>query len=547
MENGKSKTNSDIFDFPFSIFHFFCLSLFLLFSTSCRSAPTDLRSLAPADALVYLETNDLRKTLEALSENEAFKEAAAREPDFSALDGVQFAVAVTGFETSEEPAADERAALNFKPRFVAIADTHRFKPTAVAIAESQIGRYARGIYGSDAKLEKSARANAEFFVWTSRDGRKIFAAVAGGVIYFGNDESVINECLEIERGAAESLLKNENLARAREAASDKNEIAFGYVSPEGVAQIGNLAAVSFAVGASENGDARAFIAGAAPQIIRKSVKEISWTATKNGRGVEDSISISLDGETAAVLKETLKPSAINAQTDSAEFLPPDVLTATRYNLQNPQTAWRGLLFAAEKHADAEGAKILAQASNGLLEPYGISDAETFLSAVDSSVLTARFGGDEEKSIAVFAVKDAEKIKKSIAQINFKAKPEKLQNADVWKSEDGETIAAFAADKLILGDDADAVRQCLEAKRNGRGLTGNQLFQKFAESKSVAVTFTRDADAAEKIVEILGETKEENKSAATVYLTETDFTETGIVRRSVSAFGLIGTILETLEN
>lgn len=556
MENEKSKMENikNVFlRFPFSVFRFPFFTFLIFFicalGFSCRSsAPTDLRAFAPADALVYLETNDLKKTLEALTENKTFAEIARRKPDFSALENVQVAVAVTGFETDEQQIADEQSILNFKPHFVAIADTHRWNRAAASVAESEIGRFARVVYGDDVKLEKSEKADAKFFVWTSRDGRKIFAVVSGGVIYAGNDESVLDKCLEIRRGgaAAENLSKNEFLAGARQKAINENKIAFGYVSRAGVAQIGNVAAVSLAIGATESDDARAFIASAAPQIFRKSIEEIVWTAARSESGIEDVISIRTSGETASVFNETLKPNA-KPQIASIEFLPAEVSSATRYNLQNPQTAWRSLLFVAAKQADERNRKILALVSDGLLAAYGISaNAETFLSAVDSDILTARFDDEGEKSAAIFTIRDAEKIKKSIGEINFKSLPKKTENADVWESDDGEIVAAFAGNKLILGD-GESVTKCLEAKRSGRNFTTNQFFGKFSQSKSVAVTVAKDADEAEKIVQVLGEAKDENKKITTLFLTETDFGETGVERRTVSAFGLLGEILAATGN
>lgn len=392
MENGKLRDGFHIFRFPFSVFRFFLIFLCAINLSCHSSAPTDLRAFMPAGTLVYLETNDLSETLSALTENEAFEELAAGKPDFSALANVQFAVAVTGFELSEQQVADEQAILNFKPRFVAVADTHAFfDSSAASIAETQIGKLARQIYGDDVKLEKSERADARFFVWTSGSGgRKIFSAVAGGFIYVGNDESVLDECLEIRRGAAESLLKNERLERARQNAngedkSGANRIAFGYVSTEGAAQIANLAGVSLAIEATEDDDARGFIARVLPEIFQKSVREISWTATKNNRAIEDKISILMNDETALILNETMQPQA-HVQTNSVAFLPSDVFSATAYNLQNPLTAWRGSLFAVGKQTDAGSAKILNEFSGSLLEPYGISDAETFLGAVGSSTL-----------------------------------------------------------------------------------------------------------------------------------------------------------------
>lgn len=518
--------------------------LWLFFVASCASKPTDLRTLAPSETLVYLETNDAAKTLNSLTENKAFEQLAKSKPDFSAFENIQIAVVVTGFEASEQKVTGENSVLNYKPRFALIADTHTWKFLAVSTAENQIGKFARETYGDDVKLEKSEKADAKFFVWTSGDGRKLFAAVSHSLIYVGNDESVIDKCLAVRRGAAENLLKNENLARVRENAKSENLVAFGYVAPEGVAQIANLAGVSAAIEATEEDAGRTLIAQILPPILRGTTKEIVWTANKSEQGIEDKISVSLQGETASIFKETLAPNA-EFQTNSAEFLPSDVFSATRYDLKNPLVAWRSLLLVTAKNTDALSGKILTQFSNQLLESYSISDAETFLSANDSDVLTAQSDADGDQSVVIVSVRDQEKMKKSISnEINFKAKPEKAENADVWKSEDNQIAAAFVENKLILGD-GEMVLKCLRAKQTGENFTENAAFQKFAASKSVAVTYSKDTASAEKLVSVLSEAQE-NKAATTAYLTETNFTEKGVERRTVSAFGLLGTILEQLD-
>ncbi len=542
------KTQFQISNFRFQILKtsvFICVYLWIIFLISCASKPTDLRTLAPAETLVYIEVNDLAKTLNALTESKTFQELAADKPNFSAFENVQVAVVVTGFETSEQKVTNDDSILNFKPHFAVIADTHAWKPTAVSIAENKIGKFAKDNYGEDVKLEKSEKADAKFFVWTSSDGRKLFSAVSHSVIYVGNDESVLDKCLAVGRGAAESLLKNENVARARENAKNENLLAFGYAAPEAVAQIANLAGVSAAIEATEEDAGRSFIVRILPQILRNTTREILWTANKSEQGIEDSIFVSLNNETASVFKETLTSNSETETNATAEFLPPEIFSATRYNLKNPLIAWRSLLLVTAKNTDALSGKLLVQLSDSLLEPYEVTNAETFLSQIDPEILTAQFDADGEKSVVIVTVKDAEKLKKSISnQINFKTSPEKQENADVWHSEVNQTAAAFVENKLILGE-TESVLKCLQAKGSGQNFTKNPIYQKLKQSKSVAFTFAKDTDSAKKIVEVLGNARE-NKDAVTAYITETRFTEKGIERKSVSAFGLLGTLLEQLE-
>jgi hypothetical protein len=514
-----------------------CAFAFLLFCISCSSKPTDLRSFVPSDTLVYLETNDLRKTLDAMTSSKAFQDAAKSKTDFSALANMQVAVAVTGFETSENQVTTENSVLNFKPRFVAIADTHAWNWQTTSFTENKLGEFVNEVYGGEVSLEMIDKKSGKSFVWTATDGRKVFAYVENSLIFFGNDETSIEKCLSVKRGEADSFAKNGKSFEKAE-----NNLAFGYVSGDGVSQIANIVGVSTAIDATEGDEERSFIAKVLPEILRKSAKEIIWTATKNEQGIEDNFEIALTTEVVNVVKETLVGSA-QKQTNSTAFLPNEVFSVTKYNLQNPQIAWRSLLLVTAKQTDELSGKIIVAFADSLLEPYGISDAETFLSAVDSQILTAQFDSEGENSVVIADVKTAEILKKSIGETNFKKAPEKNSNADVWKSDDGEIIAAFVENKIILGD-GESVLKCLQAKQNGQDFTKNPLFGKFNESKSVAVTLGKDS--GEKIVEVLSEKKAENLKMTTNFLTETRINAQGIERKTVSPFGLIGTILEQFK-
>jgi hypothetical protein len=514
-----------------------CTFAFLLFCLSCSSKPTDLRLFVPSETLVYLETNDLRKTLDAMTSGKAFQDAAKSKPDFSALANMQIAIAVTGFETSENQVTTENSVLNFKPRFVAIADTHAWNWQTNSFTENKLGEFVNEVYGGEVSLEMFDKKNGKSFVWTATDGRKVYAFVENSLIFFGNDESAIEKCLSVKRGEAESFAKNGKSFEKAE-----NSLAFGYVSGDGVSQIANIVGVSAAIDASDGDEERSFIAKVLPEILRKSAKEIVWTATKNEQGIEDKYDIVLETETAKVVKETLVVSSQN-QTNSTAFLPNDIFSVTKYNLQNPQIAWRSLLLVTAKQTDELSGKIIVAFADSLLEPYGIDNAETFLSTVDSQILTAQFDAEGENAVVIADVKNAEVAKKSIGETNFKKAPEKNSNAEVWKSDDGEIIAAFIENKIVLGD-GESVFKCLQAKQNGQDFTKNPLFGKFNESKSVAVTLGKDS--GEKVVEVLNEKKAESLQMTTNFLTETRINAQGIERKTVSPFGLIGTILEQFK-
>jgi hypothetical protein len=251
-------------------------------SLSCTSKPTDMRSLAPADSLVYLETNDVAAALRPIVDSKPFNDVAKYKPDLSALKGVQLAVAVTGFETSEEKLTEENSIGRIQPHFVAIADTHAWNYQAVAFAEHKLGAFVADIYDSEPTLEKGEKNGGKYFTWTAPDGRKAYALVVDRLIYFGNDESSIDKALAVRRGEADSITKTGKLAPA-----ERTTLARGYVSTDGVGQIASLISVKFANESNRDSELQTAIVDVLPQLIRSTVKEMNWTATRASNGIED--------------------------------------------------------------------------------------------------------------------------------------------------------------------------------------------------------------------------------------------------------------------
>ena len=512
-----------------------CFVALLLASTSCGSKPIDPRTVIPGDSLVYLEANDLESVMRAVTDNPTFEQLAKAKPDFSALSGIRLAVAVTGFETSEQQVADEQFIGKVTPRFVAVAETNAWKFQAESFTENQLGEFINGLYGGEVDLTTEAKYDGKFYVWTSRDGRKAFALVQGSVIFFGNDESSIEKCLAVKRGEAESIANNPKTAAGE-------RLAFGYVSPEGFAQIANLAGASFAVQASEDGSVMSFIARVLPEIVRNSANEATWTAVKGDHGIEDRLTIAANPEVAKILNETLVPSE-STKNDAISFLPADIVSATRYDLKEPQIAWRSVLLTAQKQTDVLSGDLLVEFSSALFEPYAIADPETFLSAVQPHILTAKFDADGDRQVVIAGVGEWDKIMRSIDKdINFTKKPEEVQGGLLWKSEDGELSAAFTVGFIIVGD-TESVRKCIAARFGSSELSAIPRFNLFAEGRAAAVTFGSDPESAAKIVDVISARKDENANAVTTYITETRFNQNGIERRTISDSGLIGSMIE----
>ncbi len=524
-----------------------CLCVSVVVITSCGSKPIDPRTVIPADSLVYLETSDLGKVLEAITSNPKFQELAKTKPDTSALNGIRLSIAVTGFQTSEEAVSEENAVLNFKPHFVAVAETNAWNYQAMNFAENKLGEFINDIYGGEIELVTADKHGGKYFTWTAQDGRKAFALVRGSLILFGNDESSIEKCIAVQNGESESIAKN---AKVSALASDS--LASGYVSKDGVAQIANIAGLSFAMGASEEGEVKSFIARVLPEVVRNSITEASWTARRLDDGqIEDSYTFSVAPDTAKVLSETIVPGARD-ELALERFIPKDFVSATHYNLKNLQIAWRSILLTASAKLDPVSGNLISGFSGSLFEPYGIENPEIFLSGVTGPIQTIRLDPDGEEVVAVVRIRDLELVKRALAkELNLAASHAadhtKLtpDSQILWRSKDDELAAAIREEVLIVGD-ARTVEKCLNSYILLDADTPHTETGPLASSNAAVVTMGSNSDPQARLVAVLTDRKNENAALIQTYTTETRFNQNGVERRTVSDFGLIGLIIARLD-
>ncbi len=488
-----------------------------------------MRTLVPAETLVYLESNDLAAALQPIVDSKPFTDVAKSKPDLSALKGVQVAVAVTGFETTEEKLTDEHSVGRIQPQFVAVADTHAWNYQAVGFAEKKLGAFVEKIYDSEPTLEKSDKNGGKYFTWKANDGRKAYALVVDSLIYFGNDETAIDKCLAVRRGEADSIAKAGKVVPAA-----PGTLASGYVGPDGIAQIANIIGLKFASELGEDSEVQSAIAGILPQLLRKSVTDVTWTQTKNEQGIEDNYSITMPAEIANIFNETM---ATNGEAPELLFSKlPDPTSATRYNLKNPQVSWRSVLLVLRKLSDPPAANMFGVLSGVLFEPYGIHDPETFLSSVDSNIVTGKVGHEGDNVFAVATMRDLPKARSSI---DPDLKP---LNPSYWRDNENEIEAVFRDSRIVIGSKGALV---FLFDHGGEPLPPTDLLTKLGQSKAPIATVGKDNSTSSQIVDMLVPSKTENTKVASTYFTETRFTKTGIDRRTTSDFGLIGLIIAQL--
>ncbi|MFN2500844.1 MAG: hypothetical protein ABR530_02405 [Pyrinomonadaceae bacterium] len=507
-------------------------------SLSCSSEPTDLRALVPVETLVYLETNDLGAALQTVVESYAFERAAASKPDLSPLKGVQLAVAITGFESSEQVLTEEHSVGRIQPRFVAVVDTHLWSWQTSAFVENKLGSFVADSYGAKVTVERSDKHGGTYFVWSTVDGRNAFALVLGSLVLFGNDETLFEKCLAVKRGEAESIH-----TVGKVPSLNVDGLAVGYVSTDGVGQIASVIGLKMASEAGDESEIQSAIAGILPMLIRNSITDITWTAAKTDQGIEDKLKISTTTEVAPVLNETLTPDAAVDQS-LFELVPPDAPSITLYNLKTPHVAWRSVLLAARTQTDPVAGQIIAAFSGASFEPYGIGDGELFLSGAGTNLVTANFDAEGEKPVVIASILVDTNVRKALLDDLKPHKPwtDEL-GVEMLRSDEGDLAAAFIGTKIVVGN-AEGVIGCVRARSSGKDIGRSPaLVQKFT-SNSSATTLATDWSTPGSIARVLSEKRTDQTGAA--YITETRFTRTAVERRTVSELGLIGSIIAQLD-
>lgn len=506
-------------------------------SFSCGSSPTGLRSMAPRNTLIYFETPDLGALLTRLADSPSII-GGRRRFDPSAVDGMEVAIAVSGFEASESPVTDREAVLNFRPEFTLIAETHAWSWQMDGIVRATLGAFVDAQYGAGTRLTTEDRGGDQWYVWTGEDGRKAFAAVSGSKIFFANNERGIRDCLDAKDGRVDSLMKNARLSRQYESAGAK--LVFGYVSKAGVDKLSEFAGVSVAMDRSGGAGAQTVISSVFPQLIRNSVREIVWTARPESLGIEDAIDIRLEPKAAEAFENSMRPFP-SADPQMLDLVPANAYSVTRYNLRDPRVAFRSLLLVSASRVDADAAKFIPLLGNSLLEPYGVADPEAFLSVCSPFILTMQFDEAGDETAAVVRTENFEALRKSLLS-GFRPRGEPSAN----ELEDPESgLLVVRSGKYVVLGEPESVAKVLatggKSASGGGDIRASDGFDLARRPEHTVVTISRDRSSAEEVASVFvsgtAKVKVDNYS-----VTITDLKRSGAERTYRSAFGFPGRVV-----
>ena len=282
-----------------------------------------------------------------------------------------------------------------------------------------------------------------------------------------------------------------------------------------------------------------------------------WTSRAYLTGIEDRYLIALQPS----IIERLKPTFTTAKGDSQiqRVLPNDVYSVSSYRFAEPAAAWQSLKTSVSSQVDVLSAIVFSSVLKSALLSYGIDDADAFLGGADGELLTLQLDETDERAILIAGVRDRARLRELVTgKFGMRRLNEPAGESETFKDGQGEFMASFIDDFIVIGAAAD-VRRYVEGRRaNAAILTTEKLrrmtsYVSSPDSASI-VTYTDDSDRVRSflsamIVAIGAQTPpghlDEVLSGLPYSVTETTLGDRGIERSTRSPLGQFSTLLPLL--
>jgi hypothetical protein len=538
-------------------------------------ARVDLADYAPADALVYVEFNDLAGVARAIQYTDAWKAAApitqsqprgenrvltaAARAGVAPIESVLFtraqvALVVLGLNTSEQ---DDT--LKVKPEVAVIAETHttrwRTKPAAVEAVQ----RLANFAYGASTCTERSG--DADYVECSSNGGeRKLIGAVDGTLVILGNSDNAVRNCLEVRRGARPSIRTDAEFLRSRSSVTTEQSLGFGYISSANSAKLFSWAAPLLMGMAPGDQQVQQLLAVSAGKILRG----IAWTAVPARGGIEDRFLFSLEPGVIARLQPAFETS--ERDENIWKMVPGSFQSLTIYRSREPAAAWSSLGSAVALKLDALPAVLFGSLLKSSLLVYGISNPKEALAAMSPPLLTMKPSAGIDGSVLIARVSDEARLRKALQEeddaIVGVGKTQILEGLQAEPEPDpAKQFSAVFADGYVILGKTENMRPALAELRKGQATVTEEkksVQDSARDSTAAIVTYSNDEARLTNFISTLlmlqGRrlTSEEfarlqdTVGRSSFAASETRLGQTGIERRTRSAFGQFSTFTSLLQ-
>ena len=522
-----------------------------------RPQQADLAGYAPASSLVYLECNSLMEVADALISTASWNKVrpfigagsdnwtSSQTRRFIAFTGIGptpgviLARAQVAMVMLDLGAREDGDTITLKPEAALLIETHTSEARIKNTVEDALKQFAERSYGKPT-LKRIDINGDEFLSWTSpENNRQIVAMIDGSLVIVANSERAVSACLEARRGQRPNLRSDPELQQMRAGLSANNALAFGFVSSSHTAELLSLGAPVLFGRAPGEAQFNKLIANSAPKILGSA----GWSSTSVSGAIEDHYLFSLQPPVISAMRPLFQP----ASADQAfNFIPADVHSLTVYRFSDPAQTWRGLQTTLSSQLDTLSAILMVSVLKSALLPYGIQDPEKFLRLTGPEMMTARLKVDSSGSILIAKVRDETQLRELL----------KSSTIPPDNDEPERRLAVHFQDGYVLMGAEDDIQRCREA---AKAQSSNVKLPYFRSSDPIAaniVTYSKDTPRIRNFIAGLNRaqgrftvpdptTLDQTIDQFPYAITQTSLSETGLNRKTRSAFGQFSALVPLL--
>lgn len=521
----------------------------LYFAFGRKPVRVDMTRYAPADALLFAELGDLPETSAKLTETLFWKELRpaigfpdqllylgsgagfARQfdlgPDEARLLGrAQWAVVVTGVTTEgkpvvnpappsttstpkpekkDEPARAEKPKsgesegtlgleLSVTPRLAFLIKSNISLGAAERLAAARLPLLAKKLFGAEAVREDANYQQVPILRFRSPGSSKaLVAAVVGDLLVVGNDEPTLQSCLDVIAARKPALADVPALASARTAVKGDTATLFAFVSPAGIARLGQFGFGFLPESVMTNPSAQALVETA----VKGMTDGLAYGASVEDGRVTDRYLFTLHPEAAA----SLRPHAgtLPRPPRSVELISGDGVTACSVTgVKGPFEAIDKTQQAISARSNIAVAFLIKEVANALRAKYGLGPRDTLDGALGGEIAHVTYS--DKASVWLFEVKDRVRVlpvlDRYLRTDSAAISNETLDGVElVVSSHPDGRAAAFLGDFLVVGPKPVLQRLIRERGKAPSGLMA--LFrEKQAADNAAIISFSMKNDREE---------------------------------------------------
>ncbi|HLM56212.1 MAG TPA: DUF3352 domain-containing protein, partial [Pyrinomonadaceae bacterium] len=446
------------------------------FARPSRAENPRLERYLPADAVGFIQVNDLRAQALKIVESEAWREFTKQNQAASslfmmtanhagALDA-SYAVALLG--------AGQDAEGRRRPEVVMIAEFNSWG--ARRTFENRVLRFVReaGEKGVTKKEEKYEKATINVLTREGRDGSFVYAQ-SGETLYLSNSAAAVKRALDVKAGKAQSLETNATFAQARSRSGAQAEGLFGFLDGAALKRLIDEAP------AGEGRSGAAAFRELFHGVGADGVQSASFTsAFDDGRVVERFVVNAPEkgGVLAAVAANPPTPQALLA------FVPEDAVAAFDASIAGAPNTFEEMLALFSRVAEQNGKKSPADALSEFASKTGVDLRADILASLGTEVCLAQLANEgghggvlilnlkDEAAFAGVLARFAENHKRAVSERDYKG-----VTVRSIAGEKGRGVEyAFVGGNLIASDEGALVERVIDTARGGRSLGAGEAYR-----------------------------------------------------------------------